>query len=789
MPRKNNAHKGLCYVSKDRLPLDSNLVSDPTAIAVAIFLAGFASSIGQILVLRELLVLFYGNELSTGLVFACWFLWTAAGSGFSGRAGAKRGVSAALLLAGLLLLAVLLPAAVLWVRAARAVWSVPPGELLSPWLMIATTFSATGGLCFFSGALFGLAWRARAAGAGAGNGESRAIPVYLFEAAGAAAGGLVFYFILLPFVSGFGGSLVVASILAGSVFLLACRERLRLRGALPLAAAALLIAAATGGALALRGEIEHFSRRLQWGSGFVESRDTPFHNLALLERSGQYSLFSNGLWLFSVPDPQSAEFTAHLPLLQHEKPESVLLVGGCASGIVAEVLKHPDVRLVDCVEPDPEIIRLARESLPVSAVRPLDDPRVRFHYRDANTFMSSGGERWDVIVMSLGEPANAEMNRFYTREFFARARERLKDGGVYSFSTASSPEMVGPRNALLLQSLNRTLSGVFEDVLPVSAEGVRFFASNRKNVLTTDAAVLIRRLAERKLDLQYVRDYALSDLMGSMRLAYAAAIASPTEKTKENLDFEPVCYLQTLVLWGAQIHPALGDWLLALSGIGRGFFWLGLGAVLGAVLLAFRFCRGGIGSAVLLNVAVAGGVQMGLEIVLLLGFQILEGFVYRELALIITFYMAGLSLGAGVVSGLASRIVRPGAWLFRAQMLMALYLPGVLGVLYLLKDAGPGGQGAFPLPAVFMALALIGGLIGGIHFSLGVLAYGKERAGRQGRGGSMLYAADLAGAAAGGLAASLFILPAYGIPAGLLAGAALAAGASLLLVFGGSERR
>ena len=55
-------------------------ISLPTIIA-----AGFAATVGQILLLRELLVLFYGNEMSTALVLAGWLLWTALGSALSAR--------------------------------------------------------------------------------------------------------------------------------------------------------------------------------------------------------------------------------------------------------------------------------------------------------------------------------------------------------------------------------------------------------------------------------------------------------------------------------------------------------------------------------------------------------------------------------------------------------------------------------------------------------------------------------------------------------------------------------
>jgi len=41
--------------------------------------------IAQVVLMRELMVAFYGNEISLGLVLACWLLWTALGSGVFGR--------------------------------------------------------------------------------------------------------------------------------------------------------------------------------------------------------------------------------------------------------------------------------------------------------------------------------------------------------------------------------------------------------------------------------------------------------------------------------------------------------------------------------------------------------------------------------------------------------------------------------------------------------------------------------------------------------------------------------
>ena len=133
-------------------------------IAVLIFMAGFAASIGQILVIRELLVIFYGNELSTGLILACWLLCTAAGSGLTGRIFRNKPPKFGSLLAGFALFCAALPVTIVWIRAARALWSIPSGELLSPGMMLVIGFCATAPVCFFSGGLFAAAWELFALG-------------------------------------------------------------------------------------------------------------------------------------------------------------------------------------------------------------------------------------------------------------------------------------------------------------------------------------------------------------------------------------------------------------------------------------------------------------------------------------------------------------------------------------------------------------------------------------------------------------------------------------------------
>ena len=64
-------------------------------VRAALILIGFTAAIAQIVLLRELMVVFYGNESSIGLMLASWLFWTAAGSSLAGRVAARVATSRA----------------------------------------------------------------------------------------------------------------------------------------------------------------------------------------------------------------------------------------------------------------------------------------------------------------------------------------------------------------------------------------------------------------------------------------------------------------------------------------------------------------------------------------------------------------------------------------------------------------------------------------------------------------------------------------------------------------------
>jgi spermidine synthase len=154
-----------------------------------------------------------------------------------------------------------------------------------------------------------------------------------------------------------------------------------------------------------------------------------------------------------------------------------------------------------------------------------------------------------------------------------------------------------------------------------------------------------------------------------------------------------------------------------------------------------------------------------LQVLFLLSFQIIAGFVYRQLALIIAFFMTGLAVGAGWMSRknpVQMKIKVTRRLFIRVQALVCL-LP--LGLMLFFQLVHGDIQNFLPPEAMgwfFSVLSLITGVLGGVHFALAVMVMAGTGIALEKIGGGF-YALDLAGAATGVLIAALFIIPIYGI--------------------------
>ncbi|MFI5097601.1 MAG: fused MFS/spermidine synthase [Candidatus Acidiferrales bacterium] len=734
----------------------------PRTVLAVLMLIGFTAVIAQIVLMRELMVVFCGNEMSLGLMLASWLLWTAIGSSGLGWL-ASRALQARRLMALLeVLVALTFPLAILLARVSKAAFQSVPGEILGPGPMILTSLVVLSAFCLLSGGLFAVGSRlfAQEAGTSTLAGTSN---VYLLEALGSGLGGILASLLLIRYLTSFQIAALLCLLNFSGAASLAIPSGPRRRAAgLALVGIFALLVFPLGCTW-----LEKMSLQRLW-SGFdlVASRNSVYGNLAVVQTEATRSLFENGLVAFNVPDPAAAEEAVHFALLQHPVPKSLLLIGGGVNGSLSQALQHPSLERIDYLELDPAVLDLAQEYFPVAWAALRADPRVHVHSTDGRLFLRTTNHKFDVLIVNLPEPQTAQLNRFYTLEFFREAASKLNPGGVFSFQLKASEDYISPDLSEFLRCIDKTLRQVFPEVVTIPGDTVHFFAAARAGSLTNDSQELIARLRSRHIRTSYVREYYLPYRMMPDRVHELESQIVSQAETRTNRDFTPIAYYFDVALWSTRFNGAYRRVFQTMAAVRFGPLatWLAL-ALFGLVALlcwlpaAENRSRASAGFCV----AAMGFTLIGLEMLLLLAFQAIYGYVYQQLAIIIAGFMMGMTLGSrrGLRAGAFVTGQRDARRLFRLQLLAALS-PVLLYVLFDALVAMKNPATVFLASQIlFPLLAVLCGLVGGYQFPVATRVFFTNSNHKASSPGT-LYALDLAGACIGAIVLSSYLVPVFG---------------------------
>lgn len=123
------------------------------------------------------------------------------------------------------------------------------------------------------------------------------------------------------------------------------------------------------------------------------------------------------------------EMLAHVPLLSHPHPKSVLIIGGGDGGTLREVLKHRNLEKIVEVEIDPTVIELSKKYFSSVSNGSYDNPRVKLIIQDAKKFVKETKETFDVIIIDSNDPEGAAKVLF-SSEFYGDCKKILNSGGI-----------------------------------------------------------------------------------------------------------------------------------------------------------------------------------------------------------------------------------------------------------------------------------------------------------------------------------------------------------------------
>ncbi len=666
----------------------------------SVFSAGTSSVVAQLVIIREFLAGFEGNEFVISLILLAWLVSTGMGSLLALFLKAtKGGVSIRGLGLMTVLIAVLPTALILVERYARNTIMVQGSSVgFYPTAVFVfgtiTPYALLIGI-FFPYSLFVLRSEKE---------TYRASTVYALDSLGAAAGGAVFSLVLIHVLTPFG------SLFAMNVALLAVSCPLLVVSGMNRSFAAALVV----GAIAVLGAgmVQEKDSLRPKGGVIVSYKESYFGRIVVTRDRELHTVFVDGVPALSGQDRYTAEEACHYALGQIERVGTVLLVSA-VPGIVEEVVKYrPDG--IDYVQLDPYLAEIEKR---LGLIKPAHGLRVIA--QDGRAYLKATTKKYDAILVNYPEPRTFQTNRYFTEEFMLLAKARLNPGGVLSFSTEGYESYLSAAARSQVSSLYSTASSVFPHVLVLPGRKIYFIAGGRP--LSGDIPGL---LAAKGITTEYIGYFFPGDI-SSGRIHGLMGLMDTSAPV--NRDLKP--YL---------VRVAYEGWFSKYASYPLVFF-LGL-----AVFFAFYITRLSREEFVLFT---SGFVNMGSEILFLFAFQILLGFLYMKISLIITVFMAGLIPGILLGRRIKENIRRN---LVISDGLLAVVLAMFTGLLLAFS------QGLNELS--FYAFAFLIAALCGFQFPLVAGARG---------GGNLVaaraFSADLVGAALGNVLLSALVIPFFGI--------------------------
>ncbi len=707
-----------------------------------LFLAGFISILGQIVLLRELNVAFHGVELVYPVAIGGWIFFAAIGTVLH-KARPSLNRTAVFFI----LFAIFLLSGIVFIRGSAlfsdkiAGFSHFPFEQIATFLVPLLPAGLLSGLLFVETSSLYIYRDRRLTGA------------YGIEALGGIAGGL-----LATLCFHYGLNNLSVALLCALLSLTAGTFRFERKTGSRCRIIAAAFAVLTLLFLYKASLLD--MRMTGWKHpGLFFVNDFRYGRIAATYREGNIFVFENDNLVFTSQDTEGARF-AHLAALQHPEPRRILMIGSGWDGSVRELLLHKPVRIdVMLPEEDPYIrFRLSRD-----VRRSLADPAVHLSRSDPRKFLKHKGFAWDLIIIDMSAQLSCWTNRFHTREFFSSLTTRLYPGGIAVL------RLPGAKNLQTTQEITRA-AGIYRALalnLPkqLILPGTTTMIASSFAPLPTSPEVLIDRLREREIESRHISSSSIRELFENEHLLDTRNRLKNTA-APENSDAMPVRYVYSVPSWATYLVPeAIIARISNFAAMKKLFVHTCLIASVGLIMLFVVSRLQSNWQRIALTV-VGGFLGMISESVLLLCYQAKEGILYQQLPFFLAVFMAGLSFGAPLFRDLT---VQTTARKNYKRLWGAALLIGFMLLNTTIIEKANGGLGNLPL-ALFLTAAA-GFLTGGLFGCAG--SYGARK--HQNR--TSLYTADLIGGSLGALCAGLFFIPIFGLAAtsmGMIITAALA---------------
>ncbi len=696
------------------------------ATIIALLCLGIISLVSQVILIRELIIAFYGNELFISVVLALWLMSTGLGSILStmffkadlDKVLMRLYFITPFILAGVIILA----------RAARVILSSSGIEVnfirAVLWCLL-----IIGPVGLIIGALFVLLARVLK------DFDYKKVSLaYIVESAGFTIGAIAFSFYLYKL-----GSLEVISLVAILFFIFALLHSFKFSTTKSFMIVLVIIIIA----VSLNWSSRMDKYLYQWhfkNEKIIVAQHTKFNSINITKTNEQINFYQNGHFVNSSQDKFNNELLTHLPMLVAPSVDNVLVIGNGYTGILNEIKKYNPVR-VDYLELDKNYGKI------VSKLGFKLDDEVKVYFEDARYFLNRAENKYNVVIINYANPATLAENRYFTKEFFSLVKSQLAKGGIVAIKINVAPNyIVGAQNDLLA-TLFWSLKDAYKNVYALPDNEVVYLASSEPVVFNID------EVEQKYKNYNLNNDYLIPALVAwRFTNDRTRQLNDQLIKTKRiiNSDFKPTLYYGQLKIF------------LEKMGINYiNIFWSII--IIGVILLLYLLIsikqrkENNRQYLLLLISGIGEFCLMSFEVLLILMFQVWHGYLYTQLSLIIALVLLGIAIGSYLFYLLLDR--KDENYLARLSYLIILISFIIFLIVFLKLNFLLNYKFAFYL------LGILAGLAIGTKFPVINKLYLKnpldERAGNSNLGA--VYGIDLISAAVGALLIGVFMLPILGV--------------------------
>ncbi len=684
------------------LPTRSSILKNKlTRTVIRVVIAtGISSVITQLVTIREFLTQFSGNEFTISLILFSWLIISGGGTLLAGFCqNVRHTASIRLLLILSVLLVCLSPVQILSIRLLRDVvfthgtdtgfyptfafifFTVTPYALLIGFVLPFSLFVIRTNHSGYSGTR-----------------------MYITDAIGDVAGGALFSFALVYLVTPFQAVFLAnLPLLVFSYMLRDSKSKRHPLFILPfllsffILFSCMLLERKT--LLPAEGKLVHYQ----------ESR---YGRISVHQDGEQFTLFKDGIPVFSNQNLSLAEEIVHYPLAQIPHPERILVISA-EGGIMDEIEKYKP-KSVDLVELDPELTPIL---FTYGLIKNIEGLNVI--HTDARIFLKKTDATYDAILINIPEPETYQLNRYFTVQFFADVKNHLSKAGIVSFSVEGFDNYLAEPQREKLSSLYATVKPQFNNVLLIPGQRVFFLCSD--NPLT---AAIPGSLDQKNIETRYIKGF-FSGNITQQRMEYVNSQID--SQAPVNTDVSP-----------RLMRIMFSQWFKKFSTSPHIF------AILLIVFLVIYILRTTKEAFVLFS---TGWMTMGCETLVIFAFQIFFGYIYFQIGLIVTVFLAGLLPGAFFGEKLKGK----GKWLLGGIDILLIVLMAVfiIAVRY---------WSSYLNEISFLVFGFMISLLCGFQFPI-ALYLERNRPSAVTR----IFSSDLMGASLGTLVTSVVCIPFVGI--------------------------